>query len=467
MRLILIIFSTILLHAGMVAQDVKVTKLPLNTRASQMAPLLIDSVLYYSSNQSVNFLKRYFDENRNALYHMFSSELKADSTFSKPQQFQKGYLSPFNTASIAFSPDGQKMYVGQNHYDTYKRSQKSRSGNLMGVYEANMGSRGWSRKSNLPFNSRRDYNTAHPTISDDGRFLFFVSDMENGYGKTDIYFSENINGEWGPAENLGANINSAEVEVFPFYHSSGKLIFASNGHGGQGGLDLFYTIKTASGWTNPVAFDETVNTEANEFSCYISDDEQWGIFASDRSGNDNLYRFDRTFPTFEACNLQEEDSFCYEFFDDETEDDAQKGPYIYRWTFGDTEIAEGDTVIHCFPGVGEYKVKLSMVDTSIDQEVFALSEYSIAVERMEQVYISCPDTVKVNELIKLDASKSNTGDFAVRDYYWELEDGTLQKGETIQHIFRTKGKYLVKCGAVSSRHPQLKMCSVKEIIVSD
>ena len=123
--------------------------------------------------------------------------------------------------------------------------------------------------------------------------------------------------------------------------------------------------------------------------------------------------------------------------------------------------------MHCFPGPGEYNIKLSLVDTSVDEEVFALSEYILEVNRLEQLYINCSDTIKVNQLVTLDVSGSKLGDFTPKEYYWELEDGTLQKGETIRHIFRTKGKYRIKCGAVSSKHPQLKMCSTKEIIVID
>ncbi len=279
----LILFVLILFGSSVVAQDVRVQKLPVSTNGSnEMAPFIKDSVLYFSSNKQVALLKRYFDENKEPLYHIFSARLNADSTFAKQQQYLSDYMSPFNTGSVIFSVDGNQMYIGQNHYDTYKRSRQSRSGNAMGIYQAEMGNRGWSRKNNMSFNSRRDYNTAQPSLSNDGRYLFFMSDMQDGYGKTDIYYSEKINGEWGPAVNIGDQINTDGSELFPFYHPSGKLYFASDGHGGHGGLDLFYTLKTDKGWSAPVALDKEINTEANEFSCYISDDEQWGFFASDQ-----------------------------------------------------------------------------------------------------------------------------------------------------------------------------------------
>ncbi|MBS2097016.1 PKD domain-containing protein [Carboxylicivirga linearis] len=470
MKVIYLTISLLIaITSGAVAQDVQIQKLPFSSSSNnEMSPFLRDSILYYSSNQPVSFLKRYYDDNKQLLYHIFSAQLNADSTFTKPVRFEKDFLSPFNTGSITFSEDGNVMFVGQNHYDTYKRSQRSRSGNLMGVYQSEMGNRGWSRKNNLPFNSRRNYNTAQPTISSDGQFLFFISDMEEGYGKTDIYYSEKINEEWGPAINMGDKINTSESELFPFYHSSGKLYFASNGHGGKGGLDLFYSLQTEEGWSTPIALDDDINTEANDFSCFISEDEQWGFFGSDRDGTDNLYRFDRLFPIFEACELQQEDSYCFEFYDDMTlEADDTEGPYKYQWTFNNTDKAMGDTVLYCFKGPGEYSVKLSMIDTSIGEEIFALSEYTIDVTRIEQIYITAQEDIKINQEITFDVTESHLGDFTPKEFYWDMGDGTLLKGETIHHIFRTKGKYLIKCGAISTKHPLLKMCSIKEIIVSD
>ncbi|MCU4163269.1 PKD domain-containing protein [Carboxylicivirga caseinilyticus] len=469
MRIIFLTISFLLaISSGLVAQDVQVQRLPFSTNSSnEMSPFIKDSVLYFSTNKPISFLRRYFDDNRQLLYHIFSVKLNPDSSFSKPIRYESDFLSPFNTGSITFSNDGNKMYIGQNHYDTYKRSSKSNSGNLMGVYESDLGNKGWSRKNNLSFNSRRNYNTAQPSISPDERFLFFISDMEEGMGKTDIYYSENINGEWGPAVNLGERINTSESELFPFYHPNGKLYFASNGHGGLGGLDIFYTYQTEDGWSEPVAMDN-INTEANEFSCYINEDEMWGIFASDRDGSDNLYRFDQFFPSFETCNIQEEDSYCFEFYDDVTQDEEMsRGPYKYQWTFNNTESAMGDTVIHCFTGPGEYNVRLSLLDTSIGEEMFALSDYNLDVTRIEQIYITTEESIKVNQLTTFDVSQSFMGDFQPKEFYWDMGDGTLLKGETIRHIFRTKGKYQVRCGAISKEHPQIKMCSIKEIIVSD
>ena len=450
------------------AQDIKISPIQVNgTHSSEIAPYFRDSVILFASNRKNSFLLNYFDENKNYLYHIYQSRLKADSTWTNPEPYQAEFFSPFNTGSVTFSIDDSLVFVTQNHYDSYKRSRGSKNGNLMGIYMAKKNSRGWSRKENLSINSKRDYNTGHPALSNDGRYLFFVSDKPDGLGKTDIYVSEFSNGEWGEPKNMGNQINTSETEVFPYFHSSGKLFFASNGHGGAGGLDLFYVVKTASGWSNPIAFDASINSPADEFSCYISDDEQWGFFASNRNHVDNLYRFDRLFPTFAECTEQVEDNYCFTLEEDGPIE-VDTLPYVYKWDFGDGQTARGGEVIdHCFPGPGTYRIKLDLIDTLINVEMLSVADYDIELERTQQIFISSKDTISVGETVHFDLTKSYFADFKPESFYWDMGDGTKVKGETILHIFRTKGKYRIKCGATSAETPQSQLCSFKEIIVID
>lgn len=451
------------------AQDVKITPLPVNgERSSEIAPFFKDSVMIFASNRKSGLWVNYFNGNKEYLYHIYQARLKKDSSWTKVTSFEPEphFFSPFNTGSVAMSADDSLIFVTQNHYDTYKRSRKSRNGNLMGIYLAKKNNRGWSRKQNLSINSKRDYNTGHPTLSTDGRFLFFVSDQENGFGKTDIYLSELINGEWSEARNMGDHINTPETEVFPYYHPSGKLFFASNGHGGAGGLDIFYVFKTADGWSEPVAFDSSINSPSDEFGCFISDDEQWGIFASNREHEDNLYRFDRLFPNFDVCTEQAEDVFCFTLEEDgPIEIDTL--PYVYKWDFGDGQFARGEVVDHCFPGPGIYNVKLDLVDTLINVEMLNVAEYEVELERTQQIFITCKDTVSVGETVEFDLAQSYFADFNPETFYWDMGDETKMKGATIFHIFRKKGTYQVRCGAISAEDPKLKLCSYKQIVVTD
>ncbi|MCG8582164.1 MAG: PKD domain-containing protein [Bacteroidales bacterium] len=465
MRQIVFIFCILLSgsYQQMTAQGLSVKKLPFcKPNQSEIAPTVHDSLLYYSSNKNVNWLSKAVDQDNQNFYNLFTVHQRQDSTWTLTEQYKPSYFSQYHTSSISFLPDSNEIYFTEVHMKERKRLQKN-TVNLFGVFVAKERGKGYTRAKGLPFNSRRSYNTGHPAVSADGRYLFFASDMEGGYGQTDLYVSERDGGEWGPAQNLGSVINTGGKELFPFYHASGKLYFASDSLGGEGGLDIFYTYRTEKGWAKPTAMDTGINTPSNEFSCFIDESEQFGYFASDRDGDDNLYEFAYMFPFFGPGTKQKENTYTYRFYD--RMNGKGDGPLKYVWHFGDGTKAEGDTVIHKYNKPGTYHVQSVLVDTIDNVELFVLNDFYQDVKKKIQVYINVPDEVKAGELQTLDAMQSNLGDFEPNGFYWELPDGSKQKGETIQYIFRTKGKYIVKCGTVCKNDPHKKMCTYKEINV--
>ena len=97
----------------------------------------------------------------------------------------------------------------------------------------------WAEEEEFPFNSD-EYSVGHPTVSEDGKTIYFASDMPGGSGGTDIYTSKFINGQWVKPVILTGGINTEGNEMFPFYDEKNEqLYFASNGHLGLGGLDIY------------------------------------------------------------------------------------------------------------------------------------------------------------------------------------------------------------------------------------
>jgi len=466
MNKFILLFGSLLILGVQVtkSQDLIIKKLPFSkSNQSEIAPYLNDSLLYFSSNKNISWLNKLTDQNRDNFYNLYTITQSTDSMWYGEQQYQKGYFSDFHTGTISFSSGGDEVYFTESQYKTKKRLPKGAT-NLNGVFVAKESGGELSRAKGLPFNSRRSYNTGHPTISPDGNYLYFVSDQQGGYGGADLYVSERQGQEWGEALNLGAVVNTGGNEIFPYFHPSGKLFFASDSLGGKGGYDIFYTLRTENGWEKPVALD-IVNSEADEFSCFITAGEQSGYFASNRDGDDDLFEFFYKYPVFGPGKKQKENTFKYRFFDEMN--GKGDGPLKYVWHFGDGEKAEGDTVIHQYKMPGNYHVQSILVDTLENLELFVLNDFHQEVKKKIQVYINCPDEVKVGEQQVLDAKQSILGDFDADGFYWELPDGTKQKGETIQYIFRTKGIHKVKCGTISKSDPNLKMCTFKEINVID
>ena len=105
-----------------------------------------------------------------------------------------------------------------------------------------------------------------PSISADGRFLYFASDMPGGQGGSDIWFSESVNGDWSTPVNLGSKVNSSGTDNYPCIHPSGKLYFTSNRPGGMGGLDVYCSDNIDGVWESPVRLPEPLNSRSDDFA---------------------------------------------------------------------------------------------------------------------------------------------------------------------------------------------------------
>ena len=463
-----ILLSFVILSVKSYSQEVKITPLPFNSSYSEeLFPCYIDSSLIFASNRRVSVFKTYTDEKNNYLYHLFVAKLNPDSSWTKPELLNNGLNSPFNNGQLWFADNGNTVYLTRNNYNTYKQSKKSRTGNGLGIFVSTKNASGrWSRPKALPFNSRRNYNVGQPTLSPDGRYLFFVSDMNNGFGKTDIFYSENVNGTWSEPVNLGKTINTPGTEVTPYYDPSGKLYFASDGLGGLGGLDIFYTIKTKDGWTEPVNVGEPFNSAGDDFSYYIASPEDFIFFASDRQGKTGIFRADPQYPEFEDIIPQKELKYCGTIYEKKMMD-KDTARFEFTWDMGDGTILKGKKVHHCFPSPGKYHVVLTVSDKEgLIPDVYKTS-YDLNIKRKKQIYISSPDTVKVNTAVSFDTKLSFFDDFEPGEFYWNFGDGFKTKGRKVTYIFRKPGVYTISCGTISKSDPNKKMCNSRKIVVTE
>jgi outer membrane protein OmpA-like peptidoglycan-associated protein/tetratricopeptide (TPR) repeat protein len=141
-----------------------------------------------------------------------------------------------------------------------------------------------------PFTLNADaYSTGHPALAHNGK-LYFVSDMPGGFGGTDLYWTQQINGHWSTPVNLGPAINTTGNEMFPFIDEKGDLYFASNLHAGLGGLDIFHAKAHDEQFDNPVNMGYPVNSSKDDFGFIVRNTK--GYFSSNRgndSSDDNLY----------------------------------------------------------------------------------------------------------------------------------------------------------------------------------
>ena len=164
------------------------------------------------------------------------------------------------------------------------------------IYSAQQTFEGWGNVTPFAYNNPKEYSVMHPCLSNDGKTLYFVSDMPGGSGGFDIWSCEQTSpGRWGRPENLGAPINTPGDEVFPTMGADGTLYFSSNGHRGMGGLDIFAAKKERSRWKPVRNLKTPFNSSADDFF-YVTLGDSVGYFSSNRiggKGGDDIYMFAR------------------------------------------------------------------------------------------------------------------------------------------------------------------------------
>ena len=191
--------------------------------------------------------------------------------------------------AISVSQDGEWLiFAGQLMDNGYKS---------FDIYIAYLTPKGWSEPQNMGPNINTDFWESSPTLSPDKNALYFSSNRPGGYGGKDLYVSYRLpNGRWGPAENMGPEINSAGDELAPFIHADNQtLYYTSDGLPGYGGSDLYVIRKDKTGkWKAPENLGYPINTIENEGSLAVSADGLTAYYASDRSdsrGGLDIYKF--------------------------------------------------------------------------------------------------------------------------------------------------------------------------------
>lgn len=191
------------------------------------------------------------------------------------------------------SPDGNTLYFTRNNYLGKKEGKRDKDKtNHLKLYSAtNEGGR-WTGVKELPFNSN-EYSVGHPSLSPDGKTLYFTSDMPGGMGGTDIYkVAIDTTGNFKTPQNLGEPVNTEFDETFPFMDTDGTLYFSSNGHAGLGLFDIF---KLEDGAIENLG--ETVNSSKDDFAYFQVADSKEGYLSTNRDGgSDDIYVFNKLNP---------------------------------------------------------------------------------------------------------------------------------------------------------------------------
>jgi peptidoglycan-associated lipoprotein len=269
----------------------------LNTKWSDFAPSLYKKdVIYFTSDREKGSSNKAYGWTGNSHTDIYRASYKVDKKDPNNIRYMPAELvdkdiinTPYNDGTVAFDSRFNTMYYTQCNGKTGK-------GNYCRIFQATAQGKAWVDPQPLSF-SLDSFNCGHPSLSKDGQTLYFSSDMPGGYGGKDIwYVTYSKRGKtWSEPVNLGPAINTEGDEMFPFMHDDGTLFFASNGHVGLGGVDIFFTKGDATDWSTPINMKSPINSGGDDFAIiFYSGDNERGFFSSNREGGkgqDDIYRF--------------------------------------------------------------------------------------------------------------------------------------------------------------------------------
>lgn len=260
----------------------------LNSRRSDYAPMYFDKSfdkLYYTStNEKVTGTKKSeITGMKNGDIYVTTKNERGE--WSRPEPAEGELNTEFDEGIVSFTPDGQTMYLTKA-----RRELNAHTG--VEIYTSQRSDAKWSAPVKYEITADTLSNYGHPAVSPDGTWLYFTSDMPGGSGGKDIW-RVNLKERAGSLENLGNWINTAGDEEFPYVRSDSVIYFASNGHPGLGGLDIFRAELTPSGGWNVSNMGSPVNSSADDFGITFGPGET-GFFSSNRGdarGYDHIYTF--------------------------------------------------------------------------------------------------------------------------------------------------------------------------------
>ncbi len=270
----------------------------INSRYSDYGSFIYNNKIYFASARDTgNFTKRKHKWTGEYFTNIYDADLDpATGSTSKVNKFKSAINTKFHEASPVFTKDGKTVYFTRNNYIDGKKGKDENKVTLIKLYKAELGKDNkWTNITELPFNSN-NYSTAHPALSLDEKTLYFASDMPGSIGESDIYkVTINPNGGYGPPENLGNSINTEGKETYPYLTSENEIYFASDGHPGLGGLDVFVgDIDNNGKVSNIQNVGADVNSPKDDFAYIIDPETRRGFFSSNKEGgqgSDDIYKF--------------------------------------------------------------------------------------------------------------------------------------------------------------------------------
>lgn len=272
----------------------------INSENSEFSPIIFNDGVVFSSDRNLKkYLNPTYDWTGEPYLSFFYAKADSSAPVYDPAYFEaEGFSNKLNDlyhdGTAVLNSDGTVIYFTRTEKEKVAKDDDNLVTNKLKLYKSEFADEKWSKAKPLELNNDA-YSTGHPALSPNDSLLYFVSDMPGSIGGTDLYVSEWTENGWGEPKNLGETINTPENEMFPYIHEDGTMYFASSGHLGYGGLDIFKSNQENSEWGKPINMMAPMNSSYDDFGLAFMPGMGVGLFSSNRPGGlggDDIYAFE-------------------------------------------------------------------------------------------------------------------------------------------------------------------------------
>lgn len=344
---------------------------------------------------------------------LYYVNLNSDSSWTQPAFFSKLITEKYHTSSASFDEKNNILYFSRTRKIDIPKSFNKSSFKVELVY-----SEAFREVKPFPYNSILNYSVGDPCVTNEGKRLYFASNMPGGFGGSDLYFCDlKADGTWTKPTNLGPDVNTPGEDRYPSVVGDSVLYFSSDGYIGMGGLDIYAAYKTPKGWAGVKNMGPPINSAEDDFSVIVTKSTLLpgggknieGYFSSDRpggKGSDDIYSFQSRQPDAPRTNFMLQAKIT----------DKETGNGISGVKLAVKETLSADPARHLetdsagtFKFVAEHHKK-----------------YAIAVKR--EKYFAKKDTISADDI-------ASPGKAQVLDLKMNLEPMVINKSIRLENIY--------------------------------
>jgi len=270
-----------------------IQNLTFNTEYSDFGGAVLGNDLYFTSARNTG--RKTYGWNEEPYLDIFFLSMNQDESYNSAFMLDQDINTKYHEGIVSFTSDGKTMYFSRESFyeNQYQKDPESKNKfSVLQLFRAKRMGSAWGNVEQLSINSD-SYSVKNPSISANGRTLYFASDMPGGFGQFDIYkVSVDLDGTLGTPENLGQKINTEAQEMFPFISDNYTLYFSSNGPLGLGGLDVYHTREIDGKYAPVRNIGIPINSAADDFAFTINEESEKGFVSSNRfggKGSDDIY----------------------------------------------------------------------------------------------------------------------------------------------------------------------------------